>query len=337
MAVAWGAAITAASGLASKLLGGDQSTSSSGTTETAAGQTVADATTSNSLDVTSNSNASWTNTASGTNTSSTTSASADPGVIATLKALASTAIGNSTDPSKTTGILSGFLQSAGDAIGAIFGQQSQAGIYNSASTKVESNDVLSRASADAASAVLGYKTSQEQIAASALGQLLQATATTKSNTQTNQASSVASGSVTDTTVGSTKAATDTNIQVAGTKGGTISNSDTQTGISVVCTWMYRNGMLDRKKYVLVSRDFAAKPSYIIQGYLTTVHPLLKKVQKKETSLVSKATLAVFRARTDYICGEKYFGGWCARAIVAIGCAPASLYFFLKEASYYVTA
>ena len=78
---------------------------------------------------------------------STTANSADPDVIASLKGLAATALANSSDPSKTQGLISGILQNANDALTGVFGTQKSAGIYNGSTAQVQAGDTDARATA----------------------------------------------------------------------------------------------------------------------------------------------------------------------------------------------
>lgn len=286
-----------------------------------------------------------------TNTFNQISNSADPGVIAMLKQLAGTAISNSTDPSKTTGLLSGILQSAGDAMAAVFGQQKQAGVYNSASAQSVNNDILSRASADAAQAILGYKTGQQTLADTALNQLLGATSVQTTRGSSNQHTSNLVDQFTSNTV-----ATDMDeftSQIQQTRGQTINNvsthaagdaisivnqtSKSSTKASVVCTWMYSRKMLSARRYIIVTEDLRRKTWYVQKGYLLGAAPLVRQLQRSPTSLLSKLIISLFSARTEYVCSmkglrgcKKTLYGGVARFLIACYSASPSIYILLKH-------
>ncbi len=273
---------------------------------------------------------------------------ADPGVIASLKALAQTAIDNSNDPSKTTGLLSNILQQAGDAMTAIFGQQKQAGVYNSSATAALNNDVISRAAATAAQAVLGYQTTEQGIASDALSKLLAATSVQTQTGEQTGYSSTKGEQITDSTtnMGSltqTQVKDSANTYTQGASSGTSSNTSQQTsqqssgGLSIVCTWMMKHELLSRRKYYLSMVDFIKKPWYVHRGYLVVAAAMIRELERDSNSFVSRLILAVFRARTDYICAlsgekgcKKSFLGWGARALVATLCTPSSLYFWCQH-------
>src|ERR1700749_1731928 len=125
-----GSALTGATQLAQYVIGMNSSTNSntngSGTSSSDVNTSVSDDTSSD----TKTNTASASTTHSETDTSNVVQNSTDPGVISMLRNLASTAFSNSTDPSKTTGLLSGIIQQAGDAMTSIFGAQRNSGLYN---------------------------------------------------------------------------------------------------------------------------------------------------------------------------------------------------------------
>lgn len=298
----YGALAGAAVGIIGSLLGQQ----SSGTSDT---------TTSVNSTNTANSSVTESNSSS---TKSFTQAGADPGVIAMLKQLASTALSNSEDPSKTTGLLTGILQQAGDAIGSIFGKQSQAGIYNSSSTNIQNNDILSRAGADAAQAILGYQTTEQGVANTALSQLLQATAT--STVQTDAQTSGSSQTTGTSTVKSQNT-------------GTVANQQS-SGMSIVCTWMFKRGLLDRQEYLISTMDFGKKPIHHIYGYIAAILPIMWLLKKYPNSYFAKIIVKLFQARTEYICSmyylkgcEKKVSGFLARLLIASWCFPVAFIFY----------
>lgn len=327
-----GGVATAAVNLTEYILGSQTKTSGSGTTVT---DQHANTTVTSMSDTATNST---TNTATSgetdTKTNNTVTNSADPGVIAMLKQLASTAIANSTDSAKTTGLLSGILQTAGDAMTAVFGQQKQAGVYNSSATTSQTNDILSRAGALAAQAILGYQTTEQQLAGSIGKNLLDATGTQTTigdvDTKTNSLSSTVANTNTHTSDTATTAVT----------GGSTSNnvssstSKTSSGISVVCTWMWQNKLLGTKRYYVSSDDLDRKPSYIRNGYLVSARPLIFILKRDHTTRISRGIIAIFSARTEYVCASRglkgckktKFGAF-SRALIATYITPVSLFFY----------
>jgi hypothetical protein len=202
----------------------------------------------------------------------------------------------------------------------VFGNQSQAGIYNSASAATQNQNITARAAADAAQAILGYQTTEQGIA----------------DTATQQLGSLLSGTTTNTEVKNSDTAT---TAVQGSSSATIvgsSSSSQSSGLSVICTFMFRHHLLDKYRYRLVSHDLMMKPSYEIKGYLTTVAPLVRMVERNHFSLPARMVCKLFAARTEYVCAcynaagcKKKVAGRLALAIVWCACAPASLYHFFS--------
>lgn len=304
-----GSIAQAAVGLTEYIFGSHSSTATDSNTSGSASTTVSE------TDDTSNS--------STTNSNSTTTNSADPAVIASLKQLASTAMSNSTDPTQTQNLLTGILQQAGDAMTSIFGTQNQAGIYNSSAAASQTNDILSRAGADAAQAILGYQTTEQGVADTALNQAASATAT-----QTTNASS---------TTNSNTSATDTATTNASSQSTTTGSSSTSSGSSVVCTWMFQHKMLGAKKYYVVSQDLMNKTWYVQKGYLMFAAPLVSILERDHTTKLSRAIISIFSARTEHVCAlrglrgcKKSWYGRIARFAIATACVPTSFYFWLQH-------
>lgn len=281
-----------------------------------------------------------------TTNDSVTKASADPDVIANLKQLAQTAINNSTDTSKTTGLISGILQTAGDAMTSIFGQQKQAGIYNGSTATVLANDTNARATADAASAVLGYQQGQQQIAGTALNQLLAATASSSTHStsdvalNTDQLTTNQSTTSSQQTTGTTSTTdTSTDAQTHATSNANqnqnvASTSQTQSqgssSASIVCTWMYNHQMLKRVDYYNSMQQFHKKGQYTRRGYLIFAKPLVAELIRDQASIFSQVIIWLFLNRTNYVCGRKSLSGFISCWLVILGCLPPGLYLIAKE-------
>lgn len=264
----------------------------------------------------------------------TTTNSADPDVIANLKQLAQTAINNSTDASKTTGLISGILQTAGDAMTSIFGNQKSSGLYSGASAQVQANDTNARATADAASAVLGYQTNEQTLASDALGKLLTATATQNVNSLSTQTSTTQGTQETSYT-GDVKSEADA--QTHSTSNGaqsqasqTTTQSTGSSSASIVCTWMWRNGYLERADYRNSMIQFHKKGQYTRRGYLIFALPLVVELDRDRTSIASRTIMWVFKNRTDFVCGRKSLAGGLAVGLVILGTLFPGLYLIGKE-------
>lgn len=338
--ISGGSALQAAVDLAKYVIGVQTTTNSttSGTSSsaTSSGTAVSDTTDTNST------TQSETDTTGHTTSLTTTQNTTDPGVVASLRDLAQTAITNSTDPSKTTGILSGILQQAGDAMTSIFGTQKQAGIYDSSSANTQAGDILSRAGAQAASAILGYRTSQQQLADTVLNQLGGFLSGVTTNNQTDSNQSIKALTNTNTHVqenAQTNAVGNTESQVFSK-----TSSSSKTGMSVVCSWMYQKNMLTPRKYFVVTSDFEKKAWYIRKGYLTLAAPLVSILNEDHTNWKGRAIISIFRARTEEICAirdpkgdaKKSLYGKFARASIAIICTLPSLYFWTIHTKNFLT-
>jgi hypothetical protein len=249
-----------------------------------------------------------------TSGSTSTTNSVDPGVLAMLKQLAGTAISNSTDPSKTQGIITGFIQQAGDAISQIYGAQKQAGIYNSSSAASQSGDIVSRATADAASAILNYTTGQQNIAQNALQTLSQDTLNQVVNSNSSQ--TVNMKGVTTNTLDSSSTGT--------------SHSKSSTSSSIVCTHLYNQGRISRQEYWDTTKDFLTYPQYLKEAYWMTASPVVVYMKKHPYSALTFIATKLFVARTKYLSGPKTLSGFLARYFIAACCIPAGLKYVFKQ-------
>ena len=235
---------------------------------------------------------------SNTTTENETVNSADPGVIAALKTLVEQANGFADNAGKyTNGVVTDLFQQAKDAFAGTLGTQAGSGLYNSATTQVLGSAAEARATADAASAVLGFQTQEQGIADNGLAQLLQATATSTSK----------GGSQTNYTSNATQDTTQTsNTQQSGkTNQSEQSQSTSTTGKdSVVCTWMYAHGKLPARKFAISHRHYDSKYSELAKdAYLFWGNKFVRVLKSDINSVFSRAIISLFRARTDYICAK----------------------------------
>ncbi len=336
-------------------LGGSQTQTGSATrgtnqTQTAAGST-ADQTDTASSNTSTNTDTAIQQiiqglTVTSNNSATTTQNVANPQYLNQLQNLASQAISNSNDPTKTTGLITGILQTAGDTIGGIFGTQQQSGMYNSASAATQVGNTEARAAADAASAVLGYQTSEQSIAQGALGTLIQATMGTATNSGSNTtvASNQATNTNTQNDVTSATNNTQTDSSIALSQGNSV-NTTNQLGTqssstspnTIVCTWMMKHRRMTRRAHAAVHAEYIKEKQWKIDGYLTAAALLVKELERDHTSLFSRFILWTFHHRTEYVCAlkgetwaKKTVSGWTCRTLVAIFCTPTSLYFLARS-------
>ena len=275
------------------------------TTKTSAEQATTEDTETDKATTTAGYDNSWQSVVTNMNerTTGTVANTADAGAISTLRNLAGAAIANSTDPNKTTDLLHGILQTAGDAMTAVFGKQSQSGGYNSAATAVQTGDITSRAAADAARDILSYRTGQQSLASNILNQILGVTGvkTTDQNVATTGRVDTGIGRNTGSTTYEqdfTKDYKDTQAQqTQDTDTTTQAHEKDKTGSSVVCTWMYENKLLSARRYYVVSKDYNKKPLYQKRAYLAVVAPLVRILRASHTSSRSRVILWVFGHRT----------------------------------------
>lgn len=118
-----------------------------------------------------------TDSTSGSSTSggSTSSSTASPSALEANQQVIDQATANSNDPAQVALIVNNIMTEAARAFAPTIGQQNSAGMYNSSTLGLLSAAAQGDATRQSAQAVLTYKTSQQQIAQAASGNLLQAT------------------------------------------------------------------------------------------------------------------------------------------------------------------
>lgn len=114
---------------------------------------------------------------SGTTTGSETSSSGSDG-IAALQNIITEAMGSVNDPAQVQAIISNIMTQAAQTFAPVLAQQNSSGLYNSSTLSMLAAMASGQATAQSAQAVTNFKTSQEQIAATAAGKLADATRTT---------------------------------------------------------------------------------------------------------------------------------------------------------------
>lgn len=119
---------------------------------------------------------------SGGTTTSTSKSSSDAGTISSLQGVANTAGANAVDTTKTDALVADILRQSAQAFTPVIAQQSSAGLYNSSTLALLSNEARARATSASSKAVLDYQTGQQQIQTNALSNLLGATKSTTTET-----------------------------------------------------------------------------------------------------------------------------------------------------------
>lgn len=99
----------------------------------------------------------------------------DPGAIAGLRKTAADARANADDDTITSKIVDDIMRRAAISFSPVVGAEKQAGLYNSSTLRLLSDEAKSNATAAASKATLDYKTAQRQIATQADASIAQAT------------------------------------------------------------------------------------------------------------------------------------------------------------------
>lgn len=131
---------------------------------------------------------------------STTQKNADPGTLAALLGIAQNASDKAQNPDITNQIVQNIFQQSATAFAPTAGAAASTGLYNTSTLGLLSDNARAQATAQAASAVLNFQTSQQQIAQNSLTSVLGATGssttTSKAATQTANAGSGTSFNIT---------------------------------------------------------------------------------------------------------------------------------------------
>lgn len=126
---------------------------------------------------------------------STTQKNADPGTLAALLGIAGNAANNAQNPDITNQIVQNIFRQSAEAFAPTVGTAASTGLYNTSTLGLLSDDARARAVAQSAQAVLGFQTSQQQIASGALTSVLGATGSTTTTTDlTNNTKAANTGS-----------------------------------------------------------------------------------------------------------------------------------------------
>jgi len=277
-----------------------------------------------------------------TTNNSTTINTADAQGIATLRQLINSALVNSTNTDQTNSLVAGIFQSAKDAFASTFGTQAASGLYNSSTTGVLASDAEARATADAASAVLGYQTQEQQIANQGLQQLLAVTGiSSTSGTSVTQQSQDTTGTSTSEAVSNTQ---QTNATVQNQKEAQQSTSTTQQSKgTLICTWMINHGMMDTRVYCRISKQFYRDYSRFGRAsYHFWAELLVKFLENNSKSWQSKIILYIFNERSNYVnaCENKHDGkkkltGFLCKKLVYCVCFPVGIFIYLDDLAYHL--
>jgi len=117
-------------------------------------------------------------TTAGTTSSTSTSTQSpinDPALIAILKGLVDQSMNNANDPSKTADVVNDIIRKAQIAFTPTLGAEGRSGLYNSSTVSQLASESVANATSAASSAVLAYKTNQQQLAQQGATSLLNAT------------------------------------------------------------------------------------------------------------------------------------------------------------------
>lgn len=326
MAVDIGSALEGATQLMQYVIGMNTQTNTSGTSSSSSSLNATTQASSNTLTTTNQDVNTASNSSTNTSQTTTSQNTTDPGVVASMKALAQQAITNSTNPAATTGLMTSFIQNATDAMTAVFGTAKQAGVYNSSAANVQNNDILSRATADAAQAVLNYQTSEQGIADTTLNQLGQLLS---GNTTTTDTASNTSSDVNQQTTGAVDvqdtATTTVNEQGSNTAQQQ-STSSTHSGMSLICTWMVENSAsptISFREYALIDVAFRQMSDIRKSSYMYWSWPIVRYLRAtKGRSWFGRLIIWLFTHRTKYVIAcrwkrEGYKKTWCGRLATGV--------------------
>lgn len=259
-----------------------------------------------------NSNASTTNT---TDESTTTS---DPEAIAEQKAILDQAIAASNNSSATDAIVQNILNQSAIAFTGTKGAAKSTGLYNSTTLGQLQTQAEGAATAQSASAVLNYQTTEQQIADQASANLLNATKTTSGG------SSAATSGVTNTN--NQIGATSNNQQQSGTSssqntstvanalqdylfgnsGGSISNNQSNSqneSVSgdlgtIICTELMVQGKFTKWEVARMMVRFNKIPTWCKDGYHFWARPVVLHLREHPCSFFSLLVYRLFNARKN---------------------------------------
>ena len=72
--------------------------------------------------------------------------------------------------------------------------------------------------------------------------------------------------------------------------------------------MFKNGLLPRDQYIAVTREFKKMDWRRRLAYTQFASILIRELDRNKTSLVSKATMALFTSRTRMVCAKAGVAG-----------------------------
>jgi len=280
-------------------------------------------------------------TTSNTNSSSQTVNSANPDVIATDLSLAQGEIANAngTGTINTNNLVNNIFTQALNAFAPVLGQATQSGVYNSASVASQATNAEALATGQAASAVLGFDTTEQQQAGGILGQLLTATSSSK----TNSGSSTDTSNYQETTDNSQNSQTTSTLtnqltdalqsMFSGSRTDNYTNT-TQTqqqqqqtqssgnsgGASIVCTELMKQGKLSKADWKISMRHFMKYREDGRDAYYLWATPLVKELRSRPNSIFSSIICWIFNRRANYIAGRNCTSGYIIAWLMWLLCA-----------------
>lgn len=327
--------------------------------------------------VTVNKNVSGTDTKGNTGTlqttksggTTTTVGTADQGAINTAKGIASTALRDSTDQSKVSGLIDSTLGKAAIAFApTLAAGTSGSGLYNSSTVDLLSGYAKGQAVADAAGQVLNYQQGEQQIAAGANASVLEATkgSTANTNNVTTGASNTTNQQSSDTTSLDVQKVTDLIKQFQGVKSSTQDKTSNTTNsevdnkskndssgdsggifssLSLVCAEMLRQDKMELRLWVMINRHFidTVGPNGK-EGYWAWAGPVAYFARRNPKHWFTEAMFWLTEERACYV-AAKYLGktpkykitwkGWLAyKTIFYFSYAIAGLTYIPRNLHHY---
>lgn len=254
----------------------------------------------------------------------TTVGTADKGALDAERGIASTALQNANDPSKTASLVKGILNKAAVTFGQGQGGEGVAsGVYNSSTEKLLTGYAQGQAVADSAGAVLNYQQGEQQIAQGAEGAVIDATkgaTTTSSTTQNSTLDTVSQllgltqdqGTTQQSNIDKNRTSDNVvnNQQVHGKhgmQGGSQQSGDSGgvfSSLSLVCAEMLRQDKMDLKLWYMVNRHFIDKvgPNGK-EGYWMWAGPVAYFVKRNPDHWFTKVMFWLTEERACYVAAK----------------------------------
>lgn len=278
----------------------------------------------------------------GTTTSTTGSSDAS---IASAQSLLDQANNNSVDGSKTSGLVQNILTQAALTFAPNLTKAPTAGIYNATSTGLLQGNAEAQATAQAAGAVLNYQTQQQNLAAQASSNLLQATKTTTGSTTGAQTDSQAILNSLLTSGLSTNTGSSTNTGAAKNTGNTTSDgtssSDSITSSLTNILSNVSNAITQKGNSSNNSSSDSAQAGTVVQNSSSTGETgqvrgglglsVVCTELMRQNKMPRALWLATMREFQEYPeCGKQAYYRWATPVVAELKAHPDSLVSRLAE-------